>query len=78
MTAIATAIPDGLYAHLQELARKEQISLDELVRQAVQDLVARYLEREHILERASIGTREGFLEFMAQVPDREPNEDDRL
>lgn len=70
---ITAEVSDALYKQVVALARKENISVDQLVAAALKAQVAKsYLE-----ERAKRGSWEKVQQVLAKVPDVEPEEFDR-
>ena len=78
MTTIETHIPDSLYQQVKSLAERESISVDQLVSIALAAQVSAWLTKDYIAERAARGSWDKALEVLAQVPDVEPAEHDRL
>ncbi len=68
-------LPEELYNKAAELAAREHISVDEFVSAALVDQVAGH---EHLDKRAGRFSRERLESALAQIPDREPEEHDRL
>ena len=68
-------LSEELYNKAAELAAREQISVDEFVSAALVNQVA---GREYLNERAHRFSREKFESALAQIPDSEPEEYDRL
>lgn len=68
------AVPDDLYEKAAALAAKDQVSIDDFVSAAVANQLAgrRYLEA-----RARLFSRQEFMRALEQIPDVEPNEQDR-
>jgi hypothetical protein len=78
MTTIEAKIPEPVLKQAQELAKREQISLEQLISLAVTQTVGIWSNESYISLRAQRGNREDFLKFLEQVPDVEPPEYDRL
>ena len=73
MTMLNVSLPDGLHKHAQDLATRKGVSLDQVVAMAIEKLTEGYLE-----ERARLGSRERYEAALAQVPDVEPEDYDKL
>lgn len=69
------AVPDHLYDKAAELAAKEQVSVEEFVSAA---LANRLAGREFIESRARLFSREDFERALKEIPDVDPEEQDRL
>lgn len=78
MTTIKTEIPDSLYKQVESLAERENISVDQLVAIALASQVSVWLTKDYLEERARRGSWEEALKVLAQVPDVEPAEHDKL
>jgi hypothetical protein len=78
MTTIETQIPDSLYKQVKSLAERESISVDQLVSIAVAGQVSAWLTKDYLAERAARGSWDKALEVLAQAPDVEPADHDRL
>ena len=77
MSAMSLRLPESLHRASKELAKREGISVNQLVVTALAEKLAALMTEEY-LERAKRGTRNKFLAAMAQVPDVEPEPEDRL
>ena len=78
MTTIETRIPDSLYKQVKSLAERESISIDQLVSIALAGQVSAWLTKDYLAELAARGSWDKALEVLAQAPDVEPAEHDRL
>ena len=73
MTMLNVSLPDGLHKHAQDLATRKGVSLDQVVAMAIEKLTEGNLE-----ERSRLGSRERYEAALAQVPDVEPEDYDKL
>jgi hypothetical protein len=78
MSALSLRLPNSLHERARELARREGISINQLVSAALAEKMSALLTEEYLEARARRGSRERFDAALAQVPDVEPDEDDRL
>ncbi len=78
MTTIEAKIPEPVFKQAEELAERENISLEQLISLAVTQAVGVWSNESYLSLRAKRGSREGFLKSLQQVPDVEPAEYDRL
>jgi len=78
MSALSLRLPNSLHERARELARREGISINQLVSAALAEKMSALLTEECIEARARRGSRQRFDAALAQVPDVEPDEDDRL
>jgi hypothetical protein len=63
---------------LQELAKREGITIEQFIATAVAEKMAVLMTESYLKERATRGNREKYEAALAQVPDVEPEEYDRL
>ena len=70
--------PSGNCWHLKELARREGVSMNQLVTLAVAEKLSALLTEEYLEQRAQGGSRAKFEAVLAKVPKVEPEEYDRL
>lgn len=74
MISLNIQLPDLLYKKIVKFAAKENISIDQLVTNA---LLAQ-LESDLLAMRAKRGSRDKFQKVLAKVRDVEPEEYDKL
>lgn len=78
MSALSLRLPNFLHKRLGDLARREGVSINQLVNSAVAEKMAALMTAEYLQERAKRGTRKKFEVVLAKVPDTEPEAIDRL
>jgi hypothetical protein len=78
MSAISLRLPDSLHETVRELAEREGVSINQLITLALAEKISALLTEEYLGMRAEKGDRARFEHAMAQVPDEEPSEQDRL
>ena len=78
MSTLSLRLPESLHRELRELARREGVSINQVISSAVGEKVASLKTLDYLRERARRGTRRRFEQVLAQVPDVEPEEVDRL
>lgn len=78
MSTISLRLPESLHSAARELAKKERISINQLITTAVAEKLAALVTEEYLEERAKRGRRKGFVRALGKVPDAEPDELDRL
>ncbi|MGE0883197.1 MAG: hypothetical protein AB7P14_06620 [Blastocatellales bacterium] len=78
MTTINSRIPDSLYQQVEQLAQRENISVDQLVVIALSAQVSAWMTKDLLEERARRGSWEKATQVLEQVPDVEPDAHDRL
>jgi hypothetical protein len=78
MTTIEAKIPEPVLRQAEQLAEREQISLEQLISLAVTQSIGIWSNQSYVARRATRGNREDFLNALDQVPDVEPPEYDHL
>jgi hypothetical protein len=78
MSSLNISIPDSLYQSLQELAIKEQISVEQFVTTAISEKIAILTTDTYLQQRAKRGSREKYEAILAKVPNVEPELYDQL
>jgi len=78
MSTLSVHLPDSLHKNLQELAKRDGISIDQFIATAVAEKLAALMTETYLEERAKRGSREKYEAALAQVPDVEPEPYDRL
>ena len=69
------AVPEDLYNKAAEIAAKDHVSVEEFVSAAV---AGRLANREYIEARAKLFNRAEFEQALSEIPDVEPESQDRL
>lgn len=75
---ITASIPDALYQQVEALAKRENISIEQLVTIALSAQVSAWMTKEYIEEKAKQGSWEKFQQVLNKVHDVEPEACDRL
>ncbi|MEP0885925.1 toxin-antitoxin system HicB family antitoxin [Trichocoleus sp. ST-U3] len=75
---ITANIPDALYQQVEALARRENISVEQLLTIALSAQVSAWMTKYYIEEKAKQGNGERFQQVLKKVPDVEPEACDRL
>jgi hypothetical protein len=78
MSALTVNLPDKLHAKACEVAVSKNLSMDALVTVALAQSLSRLVAEPLLEERAARSTGRGLAEFLAQVPDAAPPDQDRL
>jgi hypothetical protein len=78
MSTMSIRLPASLHRRIKELTDKEGISMNQFITLAAAEKVSALLTADHLRQRGLRGDRARFEEVLAQVPDVEPAEDDRL
>jgi hypothetical protein len=78
MSTLSLRLPESLHQNVRELAEREGISINQFIATAVAEKMSALLTEEVLQERAKRGSEEKYRRALAQIPDVEPEERDRL
>ncbi len=78
MSTMSLRLPESLHERARELARREGISINQLIATALAEKISALDTLAYLEERASHGSREAFLEALERVPSARPVEGDEL
>lgn len=78
MSTLSLRLPASLHRHLRVLAKREGVSINQIISSAVGEKVAALDTVDYLRERAKRGGRKAFEAVLAKVPDVEPPDFDRL
>jgi hypothetical protein len=74
MSTISLRLPESLHKSVRELARKEDISINQLITTALAEKLSALMTVEYLDERAKRGSRRKFERAMAKVRNVKPEE----
>ncbi|MDE2417375.1 MAG: toxin-antitoxin system HicB family antitoxin [Burkholderiales bacterium] len=77
MSAISIRLPDSLHRMAKDIARQDQVSMNQFIASAVAEKVSALATEQYLKERADRGSAEKFRAALKQVPDTTPEEFDR-
>lgn len=78
MSTMSLRLPDSLHRKVREFARKEGVSINQLVATALAEKLSAMMTVEYLEQRAARGRRDRFEEALAKVADTEPGPEDRI
>ena len=78
MSSISLRLPESLHKRVRELAKREGISINQLIDSAPAEKVTALMTVEYLEERAKRGSRSRFERALSKVKDIEPREEDRI
>ena len=78
MSTLSLRLPDSLHKQIRELARREDISINQFISMAAAEKVSALLAVDYLERRAKRASRDKFEAVLAKVPDVEPEDYDRL
>ncbi len=78
MSTLSLRLPESLHRKLAELAKREGVSINQLVNAAAAEKEAALLTEEYLEKRAKRASRKRFSKALAKVADIAPEDVDRL
>lgn len=78
MSALSLRLPNSLHDRARELARREGVSINQLVAAALAEKMSALLTEEYLEARAERGSRDRFRAALARVPAAPPDPEDEL
>ena len=78
MSTISLRLPDSLHKQIRRLAEQDGISINQFIATAAAEKLAALMTVDYLEERAQRGSREKFEAALAQLPDVEPEDYDKL
>jgi hypothetical protein len=75
---MSVRLPESLHERARELAKREGVSINQLIATALAEKISALDTVAYLEERASRGSREAFLEALDKVPSARPLEGDEL
>jgi len=76
MSTISLRLPESLHKKVRELAKAEDVSINQLITTALAEKISALMTVEYLGERAARGDRGRFERAMSKVHDSEPDEGD--
>lgn len=78
MSTLSIRLPNSIHEKVKELAKKEGVSMNQLINSAVSEKLSALMTVEYLKERGKAGSREKFEQVLSKVPDTKPDERDQL
>jgi hypothetical protein len=75
---LSLRLPNSLHEEIKKLARREGISINQLVSTAVAEKLAALMAEEHLEKRAQRGSKQKFQRVLRKVRSGPPAEEDEL
>lgn len=76
MSALSVRLPNSLHKHLQRIAAKEGISINQLITSAVAEKISALETEDYLNARAARANREAFEAALKAAPNVEPERED--
>ena len=77
MSTLSLRLPESLHEKLADVAKREGVSINQLISSAVAEKMAALMTEEYLEERAKRGSRRRFVKALSKVADIEPEDVDR-
>ena len=78
MTALTIRLPNSVHLKIKELARRDEISVNQFIASAAAEKMASVLTLDYLRAEAAQGRRADFDQYLAAVPDAPPMKGDEL
>jgi hypothetical protein len=78
MSTLSLRLPESVHRQLAELAKREGVSINQLINSAISEKLAAIMTEGYLEERGSRAKHEKFHAALAKVADIEPDDIDRL
>jgi hypothetical protein len=78
MSTMSLRLPESLHQRARELAKREGISINQLIATALAEKISALDTIEYLEERAARSSRDAYLEILSRVPSRPPDPGDEL
>ncbi len=72
MSTISLRLPESIHKRAKDLAKREGISINQLISTALAEKLSALLTREYLEERAKRGSRKKFDKALSKVKEKEP------
>ena len=76
MSTISLRLPDSLHKRVRELAKAEDVSINQFIATALAEKMSALMTVEYLKERGARGDRAEYEAVLAKVLDVEPDEGD--
>lgn len=78
MSTLSLRLPESIHRQLAALAKREGVSINQLINSAVAEKIAALMTDGYLEERSKRGSRAKFNAVLAKVADIEPTDIDKL
>jgi predicted transcriptional regulator len=78
MSALSVRLPDSLHKRIKEIARRENVSINQMITLAVAEKLSALETEDYLAKRASRGSKDKFRKALGKVRDRKPEPDDEI
>jgi len=78
MTALTVRLPNSVHQKVRELAKRDEISVNQFIAAAVSEKMASVMTLDYLKQEASKGNRSDFDRFLSLVPNEPPAAGDEM
>lgn len=78
MSTLSLRLPDSLHETAKSLAKREHVSVNQLIATAVAEKISALMTEDYLEQRAKRGKRADYEAVLAKAPDVEPVKRDRF
>jgi len=78
MSALSLRLPESLHNAAKVLAKKEHISINQLIMLALAEKIAALETADYLNARAKKGSRTKYLAVLNKAPNTKPDDEDKL
>ena len=78
MSVMSVRLPESLHKNAKKIARDEQISINQLVANALSEKISAILTEKYLEERAKMGNKAKYYAVLKKVPDADIDEKDEI
>jgi len=78
MSAISLRLPASLHEKVRELAKRENVSINQMITLALAEKISAMMTEEYLGERSRRASRKKFDRALSKVPDVEPEKEDQI
>jgi len=73
---LSIRLPESILRRVEALAEREGITVEQFIASATGEKLAVWVSLDYLRQEAALGRREDLEQFLAAVPDKEPEESD--
>jgi predicted DNA-binding ribbon-helix-helix protein len=78
MGALSVRLPESIHRHIREIAKKEGVSINQLISSAISEKMSAIMTEEYLKKRAERANIKDMKSILNKVKDRTPLQGDEL
>ncbi|MCV6636570.1 hypothetical protein [Candidatus Albibeggiatoa sp. nov. NOAA] len=78
MSGLNIVLPNSVQRHIQDIAAKEGVSIDQFISSAISEKISAIMTEDYLSQRAKKADRNKFREILNNVPNKQPLAGDEL